>query len=115
LVSIEDIIEQIVGDIADEFDEDERVIEKLNEHTYLVDGNVYLDDLAEELNINLESENSETIGGFIIDLMGEIPKEEVEYKPFTYENLSFQIVSVKDRRIERVKIQVIPDADESEE
>ncbi len=115
LVSIEDIIEQIVGDIADEFDEDERVIEKLNEYTYLVDGNVYLDDLAEELNINLESENSETIGGFIIDLMGEIPKEEVEYKPFTYENLSFQIVSVKDRRIERVKIQVIPDVDESEE
>lgn len=115
LVSIEDIIEQIVGDIADEFDEDERVIEKVNESTYIVDGNVYLDDLAEETHIDLESENSETIGGFIIDLMGEIPKEDVKYKPIRYENLSFTILSVRDRRIEKLKIEILPeDSNDSE-
>lgn len=109
LVSIEDIIEQIVGDIADEFDEDDRVIEKVNDSTYIVDGNVYLDDLAEETHIHLESENSETIGGFIIDLMGEIPKEDLKYKPIQYENLSFTILSVRDRRIEKLKIEILPE------
>lgn len=115
LVSVEDIIEQIVGDIDDEFDEEDRVIEKLDDNTYLVDGNVYLDDLAKETEISLESDNSETIGGFIIDLMGEIPSEDVEYKPFVHENLSFQIMSVKDRRIEKIRIQILPSDKDAEE
>ena len=63
IVSIEDIIEQIVGDIADEFDEDDRVIEKISDSEFIVDGNVYLDDLTDELHVDLESENSETVGG----------------------------------------------------
>lgn len=104
IVSVEDIIEQIVGDIDDEFDEEDRIIEKIGENEYIVDGNVYLDDLDEETDIKLESENSETIGGFIIDYMGEIPKESAHYKPINYENYTFQILEVKDRRIESVKI-----------
>ncbi len=115
LVSVEDIIEQIVGDIADEFDEDDRIIEKVNDSTYVVDGNVYLDDLAEEIHIDLESENSETIGGFLIDLMGEIPKEDSQYKPISYENLSFSILEVKDRRIEKVKIEILSEEDKDRE
>lgn len=109
IVSIEDIIEQIVGDIADEFDEDDRVIEKISDSEFIVDGNVYLDDLTDELHVDLESENSETVGGFIIDLMGEIPKEEVKYKPIQYGNLSFTILEVKDRRIEKMKIEILPE------
>lgn len=109
IVSIEDIIEQIVGDIADEFDEDDRVIEKISDSEFIVDGNVYLDDLTDELHEDLESENSETVGGFIIDLMGEIPKEEVKYKPIQYGNLSFTILEVKDRRIEKMKIEILPE------
>ena len=109
IVSIEDIIEQIVGDIADEFDEDDRVIEKISDSEFIVDGNVSLDDLTDELHVDLESENSETVGGFIIDLMGEIPKEEVKYKPIQYGNLSFTILEVKDRRIEKMKIEILPE------
>ena len=75
IVSVEDIIEQIVGDIDDEFDEEDRIIEKVNDTTFIVDGNVYLDDLEEETDVELESETSETVGGFIIDLLGEIPRE----------------------------------------
>lgn len=111
IVSIEDIIEQIFGDIDDEFDEEDRVIEQFDDDTYIVDGNVYLDDLDDETNVELESENSETIGGFIIDLMGEIPKENVTYKPINYENYEFTILEVKDRRIEKVKITVKPKND----
>lgn len=114
LVSVEDIIEQIVGDIDDEFDEVDRVIFKENENTYILDGNVYLDDLAEETPINLESDTSETIGGFIIDFIGEIPRENIKYDPITYENYIFTILEVKDRRIEKVKI-IIDDKTNVEE
>lgn len=109
LVSVEDIIEQIVGDIDDEFDQSERIIEKLSDEEYLVDGNVYLDDLEEETDIELESESSETVGGFLFDLMGEIPKEQSDetYEDISYENYLFHIVSIKDRRIERVRIKIL--------
>ncbi len=106
IVSVEDIIEQIVGDIDDEFDEEDRIIEKISEDTYEVDGNVYLDDLKEETGIELKSDTSETIGGFLIDLMGEIPREKVKYNPVEYENYVLTIVKVKDRRIEKIKIKV---------
>ena len=108
LVSVEDIIEQIVGDIDDEFDQSERIVEKISDTEYLVDGNVYLDDLEEETDIELESETSETVGGFLIDLMGEIPREQSDdmYEDISYENYLFHIVRVKDRRIERVRIQI---------
>ena len=106
IVSVEDIIEQIVGDIDDEFDEADRIIEKIDDKTYIVDGNVYLDDLEEETDIELESETSETVGGFIIDLMGEIPRENVKYRPVPYKKYDFTILRVKDRRIEKLRIDI---------
>jgi len=107
IVSVEDIIEQIVGDIDDEFDEEDRIIEKVDDTTFIVDGNVYLDDLEEETGIELESETSETVGGFLIDLMGEIPKENVRYAPVSYEDYDFTILSVKERRIEKLRIEIV--------
>ena len=115
IVSVEDIIEQIVGDIDDEFDEEDRIIEKVNDTTFIVDGNVYLDDLEEETGVELESETSETIGGFIIDLMGEIPREKVKYKPVSYGEYDFTILSVRDRRIEKLRIEVTDREDGSDE
>ncbi|HKK94739.1 MAG TPA: hemolysin family protein [Anaerovoracaceae bacterium] len=104
IVTIEDIIEQIMGDIDDEYDEDDHVIETIDDNTYLIDGIVDLDDINRELNVKLESESSETIGGFIIDMLGEIPDDGVNYVPMYYDNYEFNIVSVKDRRIEKVKL-----------
>ena len=107
IVSVEDIIEQIVGDIDDEFDEEDRIIERIDDNTFIVDGNVYLDDLEEETGVGLESETSETIGGFIIDRMGEIPKENIKYDPIPFEKYDFTILSVKDRRIEKIRIDIV--------
>lgn len=115
IVTVEDIIEQIVGDIDDEFDEEDRIIEKIDDNTFIVDGNVYLDDLEEETDVELESETSETIGGFIIDLMGEIPKERVKYEPVRYEDYEFTILKVKDRRIEKIRIVKLEPKDEEDE
>ena len=115
IVTVEDIIEQIVGDIDDEFDEEDRIIEKVDDNTFIVDGNVYLDDLEEETGVELESETSETIGGFIIDLMGEIPKERVKYEPVRYEDYEFTILKVKDRRIVKIRIVKLEQKDEDDE
>ena len=115
IVTVEDIIEQIVGDIDDEFDEEDRIIEKIDDNTFIVDGNVYLDDLEKETGVELESETSETIGGFIIDLMGEIPKERVKYEPVRFENYEFTILKVKDRRIEKIRIVKLEQKDEDNE
>ena len=115
IVTVEDIIEQIVGDIDDEFDEEDRVIEKVDDNTFVVDGNVYLDDLEEETGVELESETSETIGGYIIDMMGEIPKERVKYKPVTVGNYEFTILKVKDRRIEKVRIIIREEEEDPDE
>ena len=115
IVSVEYIIEQIVGDIDDEFDEEDRVIDLVDDNTFIVDGNVYLDDLEEETGVELESETSETIGGFIIDLMGEIPKARVKYDPIRFENYEFTILKVKDRRIEKVQIVILEEEESSDE
>ena len=112
IVSVEDIVEQIIGDIDDEFDEEDRIIEKISDNCFIVDGNVYLDDLYDETGIDLESESSETIGGFIIDITGEIPKEKKNYKTIEYEKYEFDILNVKDRRIEKVKITIKGDINE---
>lgn len=77
-----------------------------------------LDDIDEELGINLESDNSETIGGFIIDILGEIPDETDIAKEVLFENYKFRIDSVKDRRIDKITMTVLPkqaDGDSSDE
>ena len=104
IVTMEDIIEQVVGDIDDEYDEEEEIIDKVDDNIYLVDGDVDLDDLDEELGINLESQTSETIGGFIIDILGEIPDEKDVGRIVEFEDYQFKIMAISDRRIERVKI-----------
>lgn len=116
IVTMEDIVEEVMGDIDDEYDEEEPEIEKIDDHTFLVDGSMDLDDLNDELGTELESENSETIGGFIIDILGEIPDENEEGERIVeYENYVFRIESVKDRRIERVKLYIMPKKEPSEE
>lgn len=108
IVTMEDIIEQVVGDIDDEYDEEEEIIDKVDDNIYLVDGDVDLDDLDEELGIDLVSEYSETIGGFIIDILGEIPDENDVGRIVEFENYQFKIMAIQDRRIERVKIYILP-------
>jgi len=111
IVTMEDIIEEIMGDIDDEYDEEEPKIEALGGNTYLIDGAMDLDDINEELGINLESDSSETLGGFIIDLLGEILGDgEGEGRSAAFENYTFTIESVKERRIEKAKLRIGPAA-----
>ena len=106
IVTMEDIIEEVMGEIDDEYDEEEQELTKLDENLYQIEGSMYLNDINEELGTNLESEDSETIGGFIIDMFGEIPDEDDLGKELGWENLVFTIDSVKDRRIEKITMKI---------
>lgn len=115
IVTMEDIVEEVMGDIDDEYDEEEPEIQQIDENTYLMDGAMDLDDINEELGTELKSDNSETIGGFIIDILGEIPDETEEDRTVEFEHYIFKIESVKDRRIESVKLYIMPKKEGTED
>ena len=112
IVTMEDIIEEVMGEIDDEYDEEEFSLNKVDDSTYIINGKANLDDLNEELNIKLESDNSETLGGFLIDLLGEIPTEDETNRVIKFKNFEFTILSVKDRRIENIKMNILPEQEE---
>ncbi len=116
VVTIEDILEEIVGNIEDEYEDDEPKMEEIAPGTYVIDGLYYLEDLAEETGVRLESENHETIGGFVMDLMGEVPDEDTSIeREIPYENCVFRILSVRDRRIEKIALTVSEKETEAED
>lgn len=115
IVTMEDIIEEVMGDIDDEYDEEDPEIQKIADDTYVVDGSMDLDDIDDELDINLESDNSETIGGLIIDILGEIPDEDDVGKEVCFNNFKFRIDSIRDRRIEQITMTILPLPEEDDE
>ncbi|HRN41644.1 MAG TPA: transporter associated domain-containing protein, partial [Vicingus sp.] len=102
----EDIIEEIVGEISDEFDTDDIVYSKLDDNTYIFDGNTTINDLAkiisldEEILVEMRRE-AETIAGLIIEVSGKIPQKN---EKINFQNLSFVVEASDKRRIKRVKL-----------
>ena len=102
LVTLEDLLEEIVGEIQDEFDIEEPLISRVDSSTVLVDARINIDDLKEMLEVELPSDGFETLGGFIFHQMGKVPEEGEE---FEYDDLTFTIIDVSKQRISRVRIQ----------
>jgi len=102
IVSLEDIIEEIVGDIQDEFDEEEEDIIKVDENTYFCDTRAYIEDLNEQLGLDLSHDDYDTLGGFVFDLFGKIP---VEYEKVTYNGINFIVQSMEGNKIKTIKIE----------
>jgi CBS domain containing-hemolysin-like protein len=101
IVCMEDIIEEIVGDIQDEFDDEKEDILKLGGGAYLCDARVKLEDLAEELGIRLPVDEFDTLGGFVFDLFGKIP---VKYEKVVFERNDFIIQDMDGHKINTVKV-----------
>ncbi|WP_290686343.1 HlyC/CorC family transporter [Intestinibacter sp.] len=101
LLTIEDLVEVIVGDIDDEYDEEEEEIVKVSENEYLVEGSTKIIDVNETLGINLESEEFDSIGGFIIGYLKRIPEEN---ELIEVENVKFNIESIDKNRINKIRI-----------
>ena len=106
IITVEDLIEEIMGDIEDEYDhDDEPKLQKIDNNNYIVDGNYLLDDLDDELDLKLSNNNHDTIGGFVLHLLGEIP-EENQKRTVKYENLTFLIIGVKGNRVTKIKLTI---------
>ena len=106
VVSIRDILEQLVGDLADEFDDDdEATIVRIRDGRWLVDGQTHVDRVNEELGLDVPEGEYVTIAGFILDLAGEIPSPGATY---TYGDWTFRVQSLERRRISEVVVEYHP-------
>lgn len=105
IVTIEDLIEEIMGNIFDEYDENTDYIKKIDSNTYLINGLIPIDEVNESLNINLPSDDIDTIGGFVVTLLGTIPKDDDD-STIEYDNLKFKIEKVNEKRIEELKVYI---------
>lgn len=101
LVTIEDLLEEIVGEIHDEYDEEEESIKTISDSTWEVVARINLDELSEEIDIEFPEANYETLGGFLFHLFERIP---VSGETHNYKNLVFKIIKANERKIETVLI-----------
>ena len=108
IVCMEDIIEEIVGDIQDEFDNEGEDISSLGDGLWLCDARVDMDDLAEALHTELPSDEFETLGGFVFDLFGKIP---VRYEKVRWKNFDFIVQDMDGHKINTVKIAAVNDGE----
>jgi len=101
IVSLEDVIEEIVGEIRDEFDTEQDEIIRVRENTYLCDARVSIIDFNERFDLNLPHDDVDTLGGFVFDLFGKIP---IQYEKHSSNNVDFIIQEMRGNRIESIKI-----------
>lgn len=103
IVTVEDILEEIVGNLCDEYDDEEKEIETIDNNTYLVKGMVHLDRIADLTDVQLPMDEYDTLNGFLIGQLGRIP--DANDKPvIEYEGLVFKVEKVVDKRILLVKV-----------
>ena len=101
MITTEDLVEEIVGEITDEYDEGNEEILVIKEDEYIVDGSMKIDLLNDLIGTNIESEDFDSIGGFVIGIVGRFPDEEEEIE---YENIKFIIEKIEKNRIEKMRI-----------
>ena len=101
LITMEDVVEEVVGEIIDEYDKEIKLFEITEDNTVIADGNIDIEKINEILNIEIPENGFETLGGFIFDLLGKVPKKGEKIK---YHNIQIIIEKVVKNRIRRVKI-----------
>ena len=107
LITIEDLIEEIVGEIRDEFDMDElKMITKLSDNHYEIDAAMKLSDLEDSIGISLESEDYDSLGGYVIELLDHLPNVGETVKK---DGITFQVVSMEKNRIDRIAVTIDPE------
>ncbi len=114
LVTIEDLLESIVGNIQDEYDDEEEAISKINENTFTIDGTTFIDEVDELVGTEIPEGDYDTLAGFLISRLGYLPKDG-EMNEVDYENLHFTVLNVEDRRIGKVKVEINPREDDDAE
>ncbi|MFW6181506.1 MAG: hemolysin family protein [Spirochaetota bacterium] len=101
IVCLENILEEIVGEIQDEYDNEEEDVKQVSENTFLCDARTLLEDINEELQVSLPTGGSDTLGGLVFDLLGRIPTVE---ETVSFQNLRFTVKSMDGNRVKKVQV-----------
>lgn len=112
MITLEDLLEEIVGEIRDEYDADEaEFIQEIGERTYLVEGSMKLDDINDALSTQLDSEDYDSIGGIIIEHLDRLPEEGEEV--FLSDGTSLKVIHIDQNRITQVQL-ILPESNSSD-
>jgi putative hemolysin len=111
LVTIEDLVEEIVGDIQDEYDHEEKLYEQINENEYVFDAKISIYDFNELMDMSLDDSDYETLGGFVYAQLGKIPNagDTIEF-----EKLKITVLATRGRRITKIRVERVPEQSERE-
>src|SRR5216683_1464949 len=107
LVTIEDLVEEIVGDIQDEYDREENLYEQVNQYEYIFDAKISIDEFNELMDTDLQDEDYDTLGGFLFAQLDKIP---VAGDTITFKNLTFTVLTTRGRRITKVRVERVHEA-----
>lgn len=111
IITLEDLIESIVGNIQDEYDDEDEEISKINETTFTIDGTTNIDEVEELIDIKIPEGEYDTIAGFIISNLGHLPVKDI-HEEVIFENIKFTILSIDGFRIDKVKVEKLPEKTE---
>lgn len=105
ILTVEDLVEEVMGEITDEHEEEVVELQKIGEKEYLLDGSILIEELNEKLNLKLETENYDTLSGYLIEELGYIPKDSGQCE-LDADGVHFKILEVKEKRIRKVWMKV---------
>jgi putative hemolysin len=105
IVTLEDLLEEIVGEIEDEYDLPDESLERINEHTIRVDGTFPIDDFNEQFQVSMPDEDYHTLAGFVFGQLGRAPEAGDEV---TWNGLKFDVIEVEGQRIEKLQVEFLP-------
>lgn len=106
LVTLEDIIEELLGEIEDEYDEEEQSITKIDDSNFIFDGSIEIEDVEDVLSVKFPEGDYDTLAGFVINQLGYIPTSENEGVSIEFDGIKFSIVSVDARKIDKIKAEI---------
>lgn len=107
LVTLEDLLESIVGNIQDEYDNEDEEISRIDDATFTIDGTTDIEEVGDLIGVTFPDGDYDTLGGYIISRLGFLPADG-EMNSLEFENFRFTVLSVEDRRIGKVKVEILP-------
>ena len=114
IVTLEDLLESIVGNIQDEYDQEDEEISIINDTIFEVDGITDIEEVEEHIGKTFPEGDYDTIGGYIISVLGFLP-EDGQMNEVQFENVKFTVLNVEERRIGKVKVEILPIEEKAEE
>jgi putative hemolysin len=113
IVTLEDLLESIVGNIQDEYDQEDEEISIINDTIFEVDGITDIEEVEEHIGKTFPEGDYDTIGGYIISVLGFLPQDG-EMNEVTFENVKFTVLNVEERRIGKVRVEIEPKTEATE-